>query len=108
LADPLRDRAEAGLLKERLDVAHGEPPQEGADHERLERLGPKQPLRLAGEQLRGERLSRFAQLRDLDLQFALRRLQPARAPAVALAGQGVGSALVALAPEEGVESSSTA
>jgi hypothetical protein len=95
--------AEAGLDAERLDVAHRQPPDEGADDQRLERLGLEQALRLAREQLRGERLGGLAQLRDLDLELALAGAQLARPVAVALAGQRVDAALVALAAEEGVE-----
>jgi hypothetical protein len=50
----------------RLDVAHRQAPHERADHQRLQRLGPQQ-LRGSGEQLGRERLSRLANLRDLDL-----------------------------------------
>src|SRR5205085_6599692 len=107
LADALRRRgrhlAESGPGAERLDVAHRESPDEGADDECLERLGLQHSLRLAREQLRGEGLSGLAQLRDLDLERALGGLDMTRAPAVALAGQRVHAALVALAPEEGVE-----
>jgi hypothetical protein len=106
-ADPRHARRrylpQAGLLAERLDIAHREPAHERPDHQRLQRLRRQEALRLPREQLRRERLGCLAQLRDLELELTLRRLQPARAPAVALAGQGVRSALVALATEEGVE-----
>jgi hypothetical protein len=98
-----RDLAESCLLAERLDIAHREPSDERADDQRLERLGLQHPLGLPREQLRGERLGGLAQLRNLDLQLALGGLQVTRAPAVALAGQRIGAALIALAPEEGVE-----
>ena len=86
LADPrggrLRQLAEPGLLAERLDVAHREAADEGADHHRPQRLGP-QHLRGAWEQPRGERLGGLSDLGDLDRKLPLQGLHLARAKAVA-------------------------
>jgi hypothetical protein len=80
----LRQLPEPGLLAQRLDVAHRQAPDERADHQRLERLGPHQ-LGAPREQLRGERLGRLADLRDLDLKLpsavcSVRARKPLRNP----------------------------
>jgi hypothetical protein len=85
-ADPgrsrLRQLAQPGLLAQRLDIAHREAAHERADHHRLQRLRAQQ-LRAAREQLGDERLGRLPDLRDLDRELPLRRLDPARPEAVA-------------------------
>jgi hypothetical protein len=82
LSGRLRQLPEPHLLAERLDVAHRQPAHERADHHRPQRLAA-QDLRAAREQLRDERLGGLADLRDLDLELPLERLQLARAKAVA-------------------------
>src|SRR5581483_11687153 len=57
----LRYLAEAGLLAERLDVAHREAAHEGADHQRLERLAGEETL-AAAKQLARERRAGIAHL----------------------------------------------
>jgi hypothetical protein len=105
----LRQLPEPRLLAQRLDVAHRQTPDERADHQRLERLRPDQ-LGPPREQLRGERLGRFTDLRDLDLELSLRGLQRARAktvaqPAAIVAQPAlmVGPALIARSAQPGVE-----
>nr|WP_259315733.1 phosphoribulokinase [Capillimicrobium parvum] len=105
-ADPrrggLRDAPRAGLLAERLDVAHRQPAHERADDQRLERLGPQQ-LGAARKQSRDERRGGLADLRDLDRQLALGRLQRPRPEPVAHARLEVGPALVSGAAQPRVE-----
>src|SRR5450755_372771 len=78
-ADPgdgrLRGLLEPGLLAQRLDITHRQTAHERTNDHRLERVGPQQPLGVAlAEQLRDERRGGLADLRDLDPQLTLPRL----------------------------------
>src|SRR5204862_166613 len=82
---------------------------EGAHHHRLQRPGAKQ-LRRMRKQRRDKRLGGLANLRDLDLQLALRGLHPPGAIAVsksrveiAQPALVVGPALIASPAQPGVE-----
>src|SRR5436189_222845 len=77
---------------------------EPADDQRLERVGPQQPLAVPlREQLRDERVNRLADLRDLDPQHTLHGLQMPRTEPVALPRRSIRLALVASPPQPLVE-----
>ena len=100
----LRGLPEPGLFAQRLDVAHRQAAHEPADHQRLQRVGPQQPLAVPlREQLRDERDRRLADLRDLDPQLTLPGLQVARAEPVALPRPRLRLALIASATQPGIE-----
>jgi hypothetical protein len=105
-ADPLggrlRQLPQPRLLAERLDVAHRQPAHERADHHRPQRLAA-QDLRAAREQPRDERLGGLPELRDLDLELPLERLQLARAKAVAKPALIRRPALITRPAQPGVE-----
>src|ERR1700733_13005614 len=63
---------EPGLIAQRLDIAHRQPAHEPPDHQRLQRVGPQQPLAVPlRKQLRHERRDRSPRLRNLDPQLTL-------------------------------------
>ena len=100
----LRRPPEPGLLAERLDVTHRQAAHEPADHQRLERVGPQQPLAVPlREQLRDERHRRLAGLRDLDPQLTLGRLHMPRPKPVAQAALALGPAFIASAAKPLIE-----
>jgi len=91
------DRTVEGLLQRRLDVAHREAAQEGADDERLERVRARHALAhdRAAEAERGG----VAHARTLELECPGGRLHPHPLVAVAMR-ERLAAALVALAAEE--------
>jgi hypothetical protein len=87
-ADPGHRRArhlpKPGLLTQRLNIAHRQAANEPADDQRLQRIGPQQPLAMPlRKQLRNERDRRLPRLRDLDPQLTLPGLHVPRAKPVA-------------------------
>jgi hypothetical protein len=98
------DLPEPRLFTQRLDVAHRQPAHERADDQRLQRVGPKQPLAVPlREQLRDERHHRLASLRNLDPQLTLPSLQMPGTEPVALPRRSLRPALVTSPAEPSVE-----
>ncbi len=93
-----RHLSQACLLAERLDVAHREAADEGADHQRLQRLAGEEALAPA-EEPACERRAGITHLRHLDHDLALAGLEPARPVAVALPRRRLRPPLVADAAE---------
>src|SRR5437764_4036377 len=94
----LRGAAEPCLFAQRLDVAHRQATNERADHQRLQRVRPQQPLAVPlREQLGDERDRRLSDLRNLDPQLTLPGLQMPGTESVALRRPRLGPALVASA-----------
>jgi hypothetical protein len=94
--------AQAGLLTQRLDVAHREPAHERADHHRPQRLSAQQP-RPARKQLGHERLGRLPHLWNGDRKLSLGRLHPPWPEAVAQPGRRLRPALISGATQPRVE-----
>jgi hypothetical protein len=112
-ADPLGGRLgqlpQPRLLAQRLDVAHRQPPDERADHQRPQRLRA-QTFVLHGNSFETNGPGGLPDLRELDLELPLGGLHPARAKAVAQPRVIVtqpalmlGPALVARPAQPGVE-----
>ena len=100
----LRGFPEPGLVAQRLDIAHRQPAYEPADHQRLQRVRPEQPLAVPlREQLRDERDRRLPRLRDLDPQLTLPGLQMPRTEPVALPRPRLGLALIASTAQPRIE-----